>query len=89
MIFVWYVWAAVALILATIFLGAGVALRKIRSRSRDFLAPLECGFRAGQDSREPVSLRFFIYAVIFVIFDVELVLVVPLLFKLPITTSSI
>lgn len=58
-------------------------LRKISSVSREFLAPLECGFRVNRDDREPVSLRFFIYAVIFVVFDIELVLVVPLLFKLP------
>ena len=36
-----------------------------------------------------MSLRFFIYAVIFVIFDVELVLVVPLLFKLPRVTGPV
>jgi len=46
---------------------------------REALTPLECGFNRVQDSRAPVSLRFFIFAVIFVVFDVELVLVLPVL----------
>jgi len=79
----------VAFCLALIFLGAGLGLGKVGNVGREFLAPLECGFRVNRDGREPVSLRFFIYAVIFVVFDIELVLVVPLLFKLPGTTGPI
>ena len=50
------------------------------------MSPLECGFSVKSDNRQPVSLRFFIYAVIFVVFDVELVLVAPLVYRFPVST---
>ena len=37
----------------------------------------------GLDRRQPFSLRFIIYAAVFMVFDVELVLVIPLLYKFP------
>lgn len=66
-----------------IFLAGGLRLRKLNRETREFLSPLECGFSTGLDRRQPISLRFFIYAVVFVVFDVELVLVIPLLYKFP------
>jgi len=52
-------------------------VRKTNLRLRDSLSPLECGFTSAEDSRQPVSLRFFVFAVVFVIFDIELILVIP------------
>jgi NADH:ubiquinone oxidoreductase subunit 3 (subunit A) len=43
------------------------------------MAPLECGFATSGETRQAFSLRFFVFAVVFVIFDVELVLVLPVL----------
>lgn len=52
---------------------------KLISLSREFMAPLECGFATSGETRQAFSLRFFVFAVVFVIFDVELVLVLPVL----------
>ena len=41
--------------------------------------PLECGFAAVIEARQFVSFRFFLFAVVFLIFDVELILLVPYL----------
>ena len=60
-------------------LGLGAIVRKLNKLGRDPVSPLECGFSGRSDARQPVSLRFFIFAVIFVIFDIELIIVVPLL----------
>lgn len=59
----------------------GVAASKFSTISREFLAPLECGFATRGESRQAFSLRFFVFAVVFVIFDVELVLVLPILIR--------
>lgn len=41
-------------------------------------SPFECGFQEFSSSRETINIRFFLIALLFVIFDLEISLIVPL-----------
>nr|YP_003289009.1 NADH dehydrogenase subunit 3 [Causus defilippii]ACY09602.1 NADH dehydrogenase subunit 3 [Causus defilippii] len=42
------------------------------------LSPYECGFDPLGDARSPVSIQFFLVAILFILFDLEIILLLPI-----------
>jgi len=59
-----------ALIVVSTLIG-----RHKRTREKD--QPYECGIRPTGDAREPISVQFYMVALVFILFDIEAIFLYP------------
>nr|YP_010709596.1 NADH dehydrogenase subunit 3 [Sosibia gibba]WCS40811.1 NADH dehydrogenase subunit 3 [Sosibia gibba] len=69
--------ATITLILPNLMMLINMILSKKTMMDREKNSPFECGFDPKSSSRMPFSLKFFLVAMIFLIFDIEIALLLP------------
>jgi len=74
------IFLVVASLLAAVLLGLGSILGRIDLKSRGDAAkesPYECGFEPFEDSRMQFDVRYYLVAILFIVFDLEIAFLFP------------
>nr|AFQ62311.1 NADH dehydrogenase subunit 3 [Enicmus brevicornis] len=70
---------AIIFIISNIMMMLANILSKKSFTDREKSSPFECGFDPKNSARIPFSMQFFLIAMIFLIFDVEITLLLPMI----------
>ncbi|MDX1334730.1 MAG: NADH-quinone oxidoreductase subunit A [Gammaproteobacteria bacterium] len=70
------IFIAVALVMGTVLLAIGLVLGPHRPDPEKG-SPYECGFEAFEDSRMKFDVRYYLVAILFIIFDLEIAFLFP------------
>nr|YP_009472966.1 NADH dehydrogenase subunit 3 [Neolethaeus assamensis]AST10197.1 NADH dehydrogenase subunit 3 [Neolethaeus assamensis] len=69
----------IALTISSTLMMACTMISKKSNMDREKMSPFECGFDPMSSSRIPFSLQFFLIAILFLIFDIEIVIILPMI----------
>jgi NADH-quinone oxidoreductase subunit A len=66
--------------LALLLMGLGLMIGRLGVKARNDaqkLSPYECGFEAFEDSRMKFDVRYYLVAILFIVFDLEIAFLFP------------
>nr|ACJ69423.1 NADH dehydrogenase subunit 3 [Diplonychus rusticus]UCU57418.1 NADH dehydrogenase subunit 3 [Appasus japonicus] len=78
--------AAIILSMGLMALCSTIAKKSIMDREK--MSPFECGFDPKSSARLPFSIQFFLIAILFLIFDIEIVIIMPIIITLKTSIMS-
>ena len=73
-----FILVGIALGVLPVMLGGGLSrLLGVHRPDAEKLSPYECGFEAFEDARMQFDVRYYLIAIQFIIFDLEIIFIVP------------
>jgi NADH-quinone oxidoreductase subunit A len=66
--------------IALVLMSLGLVIGRLQSRApkdKEKLSPYECGFEAFEDSRMKFDVRYYLVAILFIVFDLEIAFLFP------------
>jgi NADH-quinone oxidoreductase subunit A len=66
--------------LSLVLMGLGLVIGRLQAKAgsdKEKLSPYECGFEAFEDSRMKFDVRYYLVAILFIIFDLEIAFLFP------------
>jgi NADH-quinone oxidoreductase subunit A len=74
------IFLVVSTVVAAALLGLGSGLGRLLARNpggAEKLSPYECGFEAYEDTRMKFDVRYYLVAILFIVFDLEIAFLFP------------
>nr|YP_010716461.1 NADH dehydrogenase subunit 3 [Gotra octocincta]WDQ40357.1 NADH dehydrogenase subunit 3 [Gotra octocincta] len=67
------------IIIPFLFILINLSVSSKKMKDREKLSPFECGFDPLSSSRLPFSMQFYLISIIFLIFDIEIIIFLPII----------
>nr|YP_009758645.1 NADH dehydrogenase subunit 3 [Eysarcoris guttigerus]QIN90463.1 NADH dehydrogenase subunit 3 [Eysarcoris guttigerus] len=78
-----------AIIIALTMMLLCTLISKSSKINQEKLSPFECGFDPKSSARTPFSIQFFLIAILFLIFDIEIAIMLPIILTMKISMNTL